>query len=438
MDVIQAELSRTSDASTTSADSPTWLDYDFCPSANRYVYWLKNPLAQLSIGAIGSLAIGIWVVPQAYVALGGLLGVIVLGIAWPWLATASFGARLRFDRARAEEGHKVVAVLEIENLQPWPIWGLLLQGGLRRELPVESADLNRGELALECVPGWSKTEFRYEFQPDCRGEYPLSPPRIETEFPFGLWRAGRPIEVEQRLLVTPWTMQLAPAPAREGGNWSLGHFSPRQSGKDGEVLGSRPFRDGDSMRHVHWPQTARYDRLIVCERQRSQSAGIEIVLDLDPEIQAGSGSQGTAEWIIRIGASLARMALGNGFDAELVTRSGVVSPRHARWDAWAESLARLELPSESSANPVGGRSSKRPQRIVVSTTERKDGPDDRGPGDLLIRLDAGAWSMPVARGSSPKHPKDPGAGSSTKLTLHHPTTAANELRSGWERIVSHA
>ena len=54
------------------------LNTDFCPWANRYVYWLKKPLGILIVAAAASLLCGIFVAPQGYVIAGTIAATIVL------------------------------------------------------------------------------------------------------------------------------------------------------------------------------------------------------------------------------------------------------------------------------------------------------------------------------------------------------------------------
>ena len=50
----------------------------------------------------------------------------------------------------------------------------------------------------------------------------------------------------------------------------------------GDVLGVRPYRRGDVLRRIHWPQSARHGQLVVCEVQASRPS-VQIVLDTHPE-----------------------------------------------------------------------------------------------------------------------------------------------------------
>ena len=70
------------------------------------------------------------------------------------------------------------------------------------------------------------------------------------------------------------------------------------------MTGTRLFRDGDSLRRVHWAQTARQGRMIVCERQAAAQSAVRVVFDSDPHLHRGAGRDSTLEWSIRIAASV--------------------------------------------------------------------------------------------------------------------------------------
>jgi uncharacterized protein (DUF58 family) len=59
-----------------------------------------------------------------------------------------------------------------------------------------------------------------------------------------------------------------------------GDSSGNRSSSDGEYAGLRPYRRGDSIRSIHWQQSARHERLIVRERAASQQSICVVCLDV--------------------------------------------------------------------------------------------------------------------------------------------------------------
>ena len=60
---------------------------------------------------------------------------------------------------------------------------------------------------------------------------------------------------------------------------------------------------GDAFNRIHWPTTARTKRLMVREFELDPTADVWIVLDLDTEVQAGTGLESTEEYAVTAAAS---------------------------------------------------------------------------------------------------------------------------------------
>ncbi len=279
---------------------------DFCPSANRWVYWFKHPLVCLVLIGIASASLAMTLRPVAWVVTIAVAFVVLVGCCWPWISIRGLRCRMRFDRGRAVEGEAVEVVLTITSRWPWPVWGLTVHGGFLSLEPDSVAGEEQTATALSRVPGWSTSRWRFSFRPACFGEYPVTPPEISTGFPFGLWRCGRPVDVESRLLVWPATVPVGILPDACGTARESDRFSETLVGDFGDLTGTRPFRDGDSLRRVHWAQTARHDRLVVCERQSAVLSEVKIVLHTGGRLHSAPGPQGTLARAIRIAASLCR------------------------------------------------------------------------------------------------------------------------------------
>ncbi|MEW4564658.1 DUF58 domain-containing protein [Bremerella sp. JC770] len=290
-----------------------WLTKDYTPWANQYVYWLKTPIGILLALAAVALAMGVFVTPQGYVLLLTILAVVGLGIVWPWVGLRGVACELKFRTRRCCEGEKAEVIVEIVNRWPIPVWGLAIENGFF--VPTSSDDDEDTAVALARIPGWSRCEFVWQFQPRQRGVYPKAAPRIVTEFPFGLWKAKRPVTVDKELTVWPKTYRLTNFPLPQGNHHTVTSPSDQRAGQEGERTGVRSFRQGDSLRTIHWSLTARHGRFIVSERQGSAQTRARIYVDLNRDSHVGLGPDGTFEWAIRIAASIA---------SELVQQHNVV------------------------------------------------------------------------------------------------------------------
>ena len=92
------------------------------------------------------------------------------------------------------------------------------------------------------------------------------------------------------------------------------HTLPRR-GQGPDYLGIREYRPGDSMRHVHWPSTARTGAVMVREFEEEQTRRLAIVLDAS----ADAGEDWTPlDRTCAAAASVAFAATAQGHGARLV------------------------------------------------------------------------------------------------------------------------
>jgi uncharacterized protein (DUF58 family) len=274
------------------------LHHDFCPAANRYVYWLRHPLACLAVAAAVAGICGALVNPSALVLLAVLAGITALGLVWPAVAVRGLECDLSFSLPRVRIGEAVTVRLTIHNRSPWPVWGLSLrQGFARGENPEDG-------VALARIAGWSRTELDWTFVPRERGVFPFSAPHLDTGFPFGLLHATAPVRVFSELLVWPRSVALDAMPDAVESQSRENQLADRRTGDLGDLLGTRSFRAGDSLRRVHWRQTARHGRLIVTERQSPSSCAVHLTVDIANSSHRSCGAACTLETTLSLAASV--------------------------------------------------------------------------------------------------------------------------------------
>lgn len=288
--------------------------YDFCPWANRYVYWLKQPIGWLAAGALAALLVAVIVAPQAWFVFGALVAVMLLGVAWPWISMHGLEATLAFDRRRCQEREPVSMRLTVRNRWPWPAWGLVVERGFFES--EDPTDPTSAVTALARVPGWSQSEYAFVFRPERRGIYPQAPPVLATGFPFGIWNRTRPIPTHNRLIAWPQMVPLTSVPVIGGNHLTVAGSPIDLAGDDGDILAARFYREGDSLRRIHWAQTARRDTLIVCERQNTARRRVIAVLDGAAFAGAALGDQRRLDWAVRVYASVCRELHAHHLDVE--------------------------------------------------------------------------------------------------------------------------
>ena len=283
-------------ASTVAA-----LNHDFCPSANSYVYWLKQPVGWVVCGMFASFLVGLLIGPQGYVLAGAFLTLLILGVSWPWLCMRGLSCEVSFENTRSVEGEPTNVALNIVNRLPIPAFGLMIQGQFLQDLDDEDDAIVVG---LKRAAGCSISSFQWPLTPKRRGELPVASPQLVTGFPFGLYQICKPIKVTGHTIVWPKCEAVETLTETVGNQFAIDASSSRLAGNEGDTIGVRNYRFGDSVRNIHWSHTARHNRLIIRERQSSTQTPIRVILDLTRAHHRGTGSQSTYENAIRLAASI--------------------------------------------------------------------------------------------------------------------------------------
>jgi uncharacterized protein (DUF58 family) len=132
---------------------------------------------------------------------------------------------------------------------------------------------------------------------------------VESGYPLGLARARRPAEGAASWVVLPQLGQVHRARLRRLLNRhgpSLGRargFPCHAPTARAEFHGLRPYRPGDSPRHIHWRTTARYGELMVREYEDWPSDNLILVLEARKDPAQGEADDPLLERAISLAAS---------------------------------------------------------------------------------------------------------------------------------------
>jgi uncharacterized protein (DUF58 family) len=310
------------------------MNFDFCPWANKYVYWLKKPIGWVVLALLASLLLGIYVSSQAFLGTAAILAVGIIGSLWPWIAMKGIRGNLSWVRGRCEENESIKTTLTLENRWPWPAFGLFVEAD--HQIASLPSDPDQ-PISLSLVPGLARSQFEWDCVPGSRGIYPTRTVRLATAFPFGVWTCYRDLVVETPLIVWPRTTRLVDVPESQGTpNSGIGSTS-NQIGDEGDWMGVRPYRPGDSLRQVHWAQTAKRDQLVVFERQSRARQQVSIWLDTGAAIS----SKDTADDLVRILASISNHFVNHSWTVRVHLNNNwqVLQPGKFGKQVWMDQLA---------------------------------------------------------------------------------------------------
>jgi len=167
-----------------------------------------------------------------------------------------------------------------------------------------------------------KSDRRYSFTLECdrRGEYRIGPLMITSSYPLGISTARKEMKgSDAPLLVFPEIFAIATLPLMSGSAAPMsGVEAASKAGGSEEFFGTREYRQGDSLRYIHWPSTARHSQLIVKEFEIRASVEVTIVIDLQKGSDIGTGKETTLEYAVKIAASTAQYSLDRGHTVQLV------------------------------------------------------------------------------------------------------------------------
>lgn len=122
-----------------------------------------------------------------------------------------------------------------------------------------------------------------------RGRFRLGPLILASGDPFGLFLFHRQLpDTERTLVVYPLTVDLTVfAPTLGALRGGERHYQ-RTPFVTTNVASTREYVPGDSFNRIHWPSSARHDRLIVKEFELDPTADVWILLDMERSIHAGT------------------------------------------------------------------------------------------------------------------------------------------------------
>ncbi len=360
------------------------LTTDFCPWANRFVYWLKEPVGWFVLATAISVIVGLYLAPIGWTLAASLASVIAVGMVWPAVAVRAVSCRLSPGKAQVHEDDPCELQLAVRNRLPIPVWGLAVEGFLDRKCEDdEHSDVPT--VALAFVRAWATSTYRFSIRPALRGRYPDGDAVLTCSFPFGIWTAERKLKDVSPVTVWPKVFPI-PGQTAMTGRRAAETGEGNRRGRTGDFLGVREYRHGDCLRQVNWVATARTGDLVVTERSGPQCPSVEVIVD------AGRGAnRDQLADRVRVAASV----LANLHQSGVPLRVHVGKQSfHVRrgWDGFVQMMDTLaEVPAEGSDDGSLPRNSRQRASITISSDHC---------GDITVCISDPAVNPRLAEGHS--------------------------------------
>lgn len=188
----------------------------------------------------------------------------------------------------------------------------------------------------------------YRLPTERRGVYDLGPLEVHLSDPFGVaaWKAHAAPATQ--LTVFPRVDVIEPLPQTLGHDPHAATDHPTAIGRGGEdFYGLRPYEQGDDLRRVHWPTTAKTGELMIRQDEMPWQGRATVVLDVRRNLHTPA----SLEDAVSAAASIVSAAWRQRSLIRLVATDGVDSGFGA---GPAHTEAILEHLATVGANRVGG------------------------------------------------------------------------------------
>jgi len=167
----------------------------------------------------------------------------------------------------------------------------------------------------------------YTVRSHLRGRHHLGPLGVQVQDPFGLATRNAVLEGTADLVILPWVHPLSASRQPSAGVGSEGELAHLIALHGEDDVTIREYRDGDDLRRIHWPATARTGDLMVRQEDRPAQRRAVVLLDPRPAAHGGSGATGSYEWAVSACASIAAHLCETGYAVHLVCPETVETGR---------------------------------------------------------------------------------------------------------------
>lgn len=200
----------------------------------------------------------------------------------------------------------------------------------------------------------------YQTSCDRRGLYTFAPLRLGSRGPFGLFQTRHTLAVPGEILIYPAYYPLKRLRLFEKREFA--EQSALRLGRGSQVVGTREYRSGDSLRQIHWRSTARTGQLVVKEFSDDEQQAFTVVLDLQTGSSLGEGKVATLETAVRLAATFGYYATRKNIPFRLLGASPQWTPPATSLSWWAilNYLAKVQNDGHESLDRVL-------QRLPLST-----------------------------------------------------------------------
>ena len=294
--------------------------------------------AVLTLGVLCWVAAVVFGSPAIYPVAAGLVLVVPLAVAWVRITLRQPHVSRKWPHGNLVERGDVTVRLVLEREPGAPLPSVVAHEQIGR----------LGDQEVELRPrGRSRHVGSYRLRDVPRGRHRFAPVRLSIADPFGLAEAELALEEQEALVVYPRLTELDRVFFDGGAGPEHGRRLLLRRPVGFELHSVRDYQQGESLRRVHWPSTARRGSLMVKELEDSPRDEVAVLLDGDPAAVAGSAPDSSFDVAVRAAGSILLAQVRRGRRCVLVLNSAgretqAVSSDGPEWQRALELLAAVE------------------------------------------------------------------------------------------------
>jgi len=250
----------------------------------------------------------------------------------------------RLGSSTVHDGETTTVTLLVENRSRHGISYLTIEDDVNR-LGVATFEIAR----LKKREATTAT-YRVTCRP--RGVYRVGPTTVRVNDPLGLAEMSAGTGPVDRIVVYPAVEELNGFPIIRGQDPAMQASRPEHARRGGEDFYTlREYQRGDDLRRVHWPSSAKTDKLMIRQLETPWQSRALVLLDVR---SSSYESQDAFEKAVSGAATTVTHLVGAGFDADLW--AGDAEPIDAaRYASAMERLALVQPDPAIDIEAVAGR-----------------------------------------------------------------------------------
>lgn len=246
-----------------------------------------------------------------------LVAAVVVALGFVGLTRPRVTVARRTSPAAVHEGDHAAVTLHLTN-----------RGRKLRHVTLtdEVAGLGVAEFSVAVIDAGETVTATYRVLCRPRGRFPIGPTVVTVSDPLGLASSTTTSGVVDTMVVYPAIETLREFPSVRGRNLVVTSSRPEHNQRGGEDFYTlREYRQGDDLRRVHWPSSARRDELMIRQLETPWQARALVILDVRAEVYPQPEA---FERAVSGAASVVRHLVNGGFSADIWAGGGVIDASH--------------------------------------------------------------------------------------------------------------